>query len=83
MDVEMPIAKRPIRRFRNLRIAFSVTCGIACVLLIALWVRSYWYADDLVITLTKARQLELQSVPGRCIAFIANAQSRPISSFAR
>jgi hypothetical protein len=29
-------------RFRKLRIAFSATCLIACVLLIALWVRSYW-----------------------------------------
>jgi len=28
-------------RFSKLRIAFSVTCGIACVLLIVLWVRSY------------------------------------------
>ena len=26
---------------RKLRIAFSVTCGIVCLLLIALWVRSY------------------------------------------
>ena len=32
-------------RFRKLRIAFSATCLIACVLLIALWVRSYWVAD--------------------------------------
>ena len=31
-------------RFRKLRIAWSVVCGIACVLLIALWVRSYWWA---------------------------------------
>ena len=29
-------------RFRKLRIAFSATCLIACVLLIVLWVRSYW-----------------------------------------
>ena len=29
-------------RFRKLRIAWSVACGIACVLLIVLWVRSYW-----------------------------------------
>ena len=28
-------------RFRKLRIAFSATCVIACVLLIVLWVRSY------------------------------------------
>jgi hypothetical protein len=31
-------------RFRKLRIAWSVFWGLACVLLIALWVRSYsWY----------------------------------------
>jgi hypothetical protein len=32
-------------RFRKLRIAWSVACGIACVLLIVLWVRSYWWFD--------------------------------------
>jgi hypothetical protein len=32
-------------RFRKLRIAWSVGCGIACLLLIALWVRSYQYCD--------------------------------------
>jgi hypothetical protein len=30
---------------RKLRIAWSVACVIACVLLIALWVRSYWRCD--------------------------------------
>jgi hypothetical protein len=34
-------------RFRKLRIAFSATCLIACVLLIVLWVRSYWWEDAL------------------------------------
>jgi hypothetical protein len=34
-------------RFRKLRIAFSAMCLIACVLLIVLWVRSYWYWDNL------------------------------------
>jgi hypothetical protein len=33
-------------RFRKLRIAWSVTCGIACVLLIVLWVRSYLRFDN-------------------------------------
>jgi hypothetical protein len=33
------------RYIRKLRIAFSVTCGIACVLLVVLWVRSYWWLD--------------------------------------
>jgi hypothetical protein len=32
-------------RFRKLRIAWSVACGIACVLMIALWVRSLWRYD--------------------------------------
>ena len=34
-------------RFRKLRIAFSATCLIACVLLIVLWVRSYWCTEDI------------------------------------
>src|SRR4051794_31716465 len=35
-----------MRRFlRYLRIAFSATCLIACVLLIVLWVRSYWRGE--------------------------------------
>jgi hypothetical protein len=32
-------------RYRKLRIAWSVGCCIACVLLITLWVRSYWWHD--------------------------------------
>ena len=32
-------------RFRKLRIAWSLSCGMACVLLIALWVRSYYHND--------------------------------------
>src|SRR3954454_13968040 len=36
--------KRPLR-FKKLRIAWSAFCGVACVLLLALWVRSYWYWD--------------------------------------
>jgi hypothetical protein len=32
-------------RYRKLRIAWSVGCGIICLLLIALWVRSYWRID--------------------------------------
>ncbi len=34
---------KPVLRY--LRIACSATCLIACVLLIALWVKSNWYAD--------------------------------------
>src|SRR6187200_769128 len=34
-------------RFRKLRIAWSVFWALACVLLIVLWVRSYWWCDIL------------------------------------
>jgi hypothetical protein len=33
------------RLFRGLRITWSVGFGILCLLLIALWVRSYWWID--------------------------------------
>ena len=32
-------------RFRKLRIGWSAGCVLACVVLIALWVRSYWRYD--------------------------------------
>ena len=35
-------------RFRKLRVAWSAFWGLACVLLIVLWVRSYWVADWLL-----------------------------------
>src|SRR3954469_18702251 len=33
------------RVLRYLRIVFSAFCGVACVLLVVLWVRSYWRSD--------------------------------------
>src|SRR5262245_49064069 len=35
------------RLLRGLRIAWSVMCGILCVLLVVLWVRSYWWIDGM------------------------------------
>ena len=32
-------------RFYMLRVVFSAACLVACVLLVALWVRSYWRMD--------------------------------------
>jgi hypothetical protein len=50
-------------RFRKLRIAWSVGCGIACVLLIVLWVRSYWQRDT--INCLVPRGLVVSSLHGR------------------
>jgi hypothetical protein len=41
-------------RFRKLRIAFSATCLVACVLLIVLWVRSYISGRGLGMSLPRA-----------------------------
>src|SRR5262245_50076384 len=40
-------------RFRKLRIAWSVGCGVLCVLLIVMWVRSYWWADSYTIQINQ------------------------------
>jgi hypothetical protein len=34
-----------LMRLRKLRIAWSVICAFACLLLVALWIRSYWRSD--------------------------------------
>jgi hypothetical protein len=34
-------------KYRKLRIAWSVVCGIATVLIVVFWVRSYWHADSI------------------------------------
>ena len=37
--------------YRKLRIAWSVGCSITCVLLIVLWMRSYWWSDQFVASM--------------------------------
>jgi hypothetical protein len=51
-------------RFRKLRIAWSVFWGLACVLLIALWVRSYLRTDHIVWT-SDARTFDISTLPGK------------------
>jgi len=49
---------------RYLRIVFSALCGIACVLLIALWARSYWSGDAISWRLSKDKSFALISNGG-------------------
>jgi hypothetical protein len=46
---DLPRSDRSSMRYRKLRIAFSVFCGLACVLLIVPWLRSYWWNDSVKI----------------------------------
>lgn len=35
-------------KHRKLRFAFLATCGIICLLMVVLWVRSYWWHDTVI-----------------------------------
>jgi hypothetical protein len=63
--------KPPVPRLlRYLRIAFSAICGILCLLMIAWWVRSYWWADDAFLKLTPSEYVQVHDGDGRmCIWF--------------
>jgi hypothetical protein len=51
-------------RFRKLRIVWSAFWGLACVLLIVLWVRSYWWADEVYVPLTDRHTVAVGSILG-------------------
>jgi hypothetical protein len=53
-------------RYRKLRIAWSVGCAIACVLLIMLWVRSYWWIDGVTVFMPGDRYVGARAICG-CI----------------
>jgi hypothetical protein len=45
-------------KYRKLRIAWSVAWGVVAVLLVVLWVRSYWWIDGIYIAHTHCGILE-------------------------
>jgi hypothetical protein len=49
---------------KYLRIAWSVACGILCLLVIALWIRSYWVDDCLRGQVPVAGALQFNSIYG-------------------
>jgi hypothetical protein len=59
-------------RFRKLRTAFSATCLIACVLLIVLWVRSYWWHDGLMVRLVNTRFVSIMSGFGNLVVSVGD-----------
>jgi hypothetical protein len=67
-------------KFRTLRIACSVVCSIACVLLIALWLRSYWRTDDLQGPILWPSGFSLTSETG-CLAIGGGDEQEPITKW--
>ncbi len=50
---------------RKLRIAFSAVCGIVCLLLVALWLRSYRWQDVCGFQLPHSQRLSAMSMRGQ------------------
>src|SRR6267378_2351347 len=61
------------RFLRYLRITWTVFCGIACVLLIALWVRSYRWQERIVIGLYGEHGMQVSHVAGQSRLTLFNA----------
>jgi hypothetical protein len=70
---------RPMR-FRKLRIAWSVVCGIACVLLIVLWVRSYRVLDEAGGPISTAYLISFLSTNGRLEVAISAGSASEFAS---
>ena len=71
----------PLKRFRHyLRVGFSVGCGVACMLLIVLWARSYWWTDGAIGPLSSAKTLVIGSNSGRFSIRIDDSSQHRYSS---
>jgi hypothetical protein len=57
-------------KHRKLRIAWWIVCGIACVLLVLLWVRSYSIRDSTYWPTSKL-EMEFNSMKGHFVLFLA------------
>jgi hypothetical protein len=72
---QLRIRNKLAMRFRKLRIAWAVFWGLACVLLIVLWVRSYQVWDSPFGPLLKRWELQFNSVRGYLLTGIRFAPS--------
>ena len=66
-------------RFRKLRIAWSILCGLVWTLVLFLFVRSFWWADSIDIPISAGSPLQIGTVQGTVgivIGYPAGAASR-------
>lgn len=54
--------KRP--KLGYLRMLFTAICGVLCLLLIAFWVRSYWWVEQLPVPIPGNHVIGLATMPG-------------------
>lgn len=65
---------------RHLRIAVSVACGLCCVLVILLWVRSYRKLDGVFWPITNVHAIEVDCLMGRVMFHVID--KTPLSVWA-
>ncbi len=53
--------------FGKLGIAWSAGCGIICMLLIALWVRSHWWTDHVYALIPGGSAVFIESIDGKSL----------------
>ncbi len=68
-------------RFRKPRIAWSVVCGIACVLLLMLWVRSYWWSDGVRIPHPPSELAQLKSYKCSLHYYDGHYSGKPVNGW--
>ena len=61
-------------RLHKLRIAWSVACGVVAASLICLWVRSYWWLDGAIGSISPTKTLVLGSGSGRFSARVDDSR---------
>ncbi len=47
-----------------MRKAFAATCSVCCLLLVAMWLRSYWWEDAVVVYSSGHRLVRVGAAPG-------------------
>jgi hypothetical protein len=65
-------------KFRKLRIAWSVFCGLACVLLIGMWVRSYTVCDVAYYRVAGRHEYQVDSLYGMIGFYTSDLRGRAI-----
>jgi hypothetical protein len=62
---------RTLRYFHIVRIGFTAVCGVACVLFLVLWLRSYTRLDEIAVSFDAAGLIQIQSHPGKLVPSIS------------
>lgn len=56
--------------YRKLRITWSVVCGLAALLTLVFWVRSYWMLYELKVPISNSTFVDAALLPGELLAIL-------------